>query len=355
MFRFRKRNKDKDSKKDSPKGSPRNSATPETSSPRGSLKLPEPVQTMSESPKTGSPMAVQITPVVVKDKICVNHPTGEGHIRDHYVIGSLLGKGAFSEVYEGVHKVTKEKWAIKTIKKKMIKRKLLEREIEIMTKVKHPNILSAKEVFETDDHIYLVLELVHGGELYDKIVDDGEFSEDEAKIVVAQMLIAVEYLHQVGIAHRDMKPENILCMDKKSRRVNNVRQERIKLADFGLSKIFVAEDLTSQCGSPTYVAPEVLMSKKPYDKQVDMWAVGVITFVILTGCFPFYEEGKNYGALYQKIINVDYYFPEEPKISAEGKGFIKSLLVRDPEKRLNPAQAREHPWLKGVVVPSMNL
>ena len=98
-----------------------------------------------------------------------------------------------------------------------------------------------------------------------------------------------------------------------------MRHERIKVADFGLSKMFVAEDLTSQCGSPTYVAPEVLMSKKPYDKAVDMWAVGVVTFVILTGCFPFYEEGKNYGALYQRIMNVDYFFPDEPRLSPEGK------------------------------------
>jgi len=222
----------------------------------------------------------------------------------------------------------------------------LEREIEIMTTIRHENILYCQAVFETDDHIYLVLELVKGGELYDKIVDDGEYSEDEAKEIVLQILNAVEYLHENGIAHRDLKPENILCTEKiKGQRF---RKEKIKVADFGLSKMFSREELLSQCGSPTYVAPEVLLAK-PYDKAVDMWAVGVITFVILTGCFPFFEEGSNYSALYQKIINVDYAFPDDPELSEEAKSFIECLLVKDSTQRYDPTRCKEHDWLKGFI------
>jgi len=189
------------------------------------------------------------------------------------------------------------------------------------------------------------LELVRGGELYDKIVDDGEYTEDEAREIVFQILSAVEYLHQNQIAHRDLKPENILCGSEKA--APGFRREKIKVADFGLSKMFDREMLLSQCGSPTYVAPEVLLAI-PYDKSVDMWAVGVITYVMLTGCFPFFEEGKNYKALYQKIINVDYSFPDDVDMSEEVKSFIKNLLVRDPTKRPTPEQCRNHPWLKPV-------
>jgi len=270
----------------------------------------------------------------------------EGKIEDYYIIGPQIGKGAFSTVFEGTEKSTNEKFAIKVIKRKFIKRKLLEREIAIMTKIRHKNILFCKAVFETEPVIYLVLELVQGGELYDKIVEDGEYSEDEAKQIVLQLLDAVEYLHDNGIAHRDLKPENILCMTKTSP-MDGFRREQIKVADFGLSKMFNLEDLISQCGSPTYIAPEVLLAKT-YDKAVDMWAVGVVTYVILTGCFPFFEEANNYSALYEKIINVEYNFPSEPSLSEEAKSFIEALLVKDPKVRATPKDCRNSSWLKGV-------
>jgi calcium/calmodulin-dependent protein kinase I len=274
----------------------------------------------------------------------------QGKIEDDYELGSKIGKGAFSVVYEAIEKSTKEHYAIKCINKKFIKKKLLEREIEIMTTIRHENILFCKAVYESENYIYLVLELVKGGELYDKIVDEGEYSEDEAKLIVLQIINAVEYLHKNGIAHRDLKPENILCGTKEISRTNGkrFRKEIIKVADFGLSKMFSREDLISRCGSPTYVAPEVLMAK-PYDKAVDMWAVGVITFVILTGCFPFFEEGNNYGALYKKIIDVNYSFPEEPQLSDEAKDFISKLLVKDSTERYTPEKCRNHPWLKNKV------
>jgi len=272
---------------------------------------------------------------------------GTGNIEDLYRIGEIIGKGAFSIVYEAVEKSTGEKYAVKVIKRKFIKQKLLDREIEIMTKIRHPHILFCKAVFETTQFIYLVLELVRGGELYDKIVDDGEYTESEAREIVYQVVSAVEYLHVNQIAHRDLKPENILCCSKE-KNIPGFRREMIKVADFGLSKMFDREVLISQCGSPTYVAPEVLLAI-PYDQSVDMWAIGVITYVMLTGCFPFFEEGNNYKALYQKIINIDFTFPEDPPLSDEVRDFIGSLLVRDPSKRATAKQCKLHPWLKPVV------
>jgi len=277
----------------------------------------------------------------------------KGSIEKKYGFGEVIGKGAFSEVFEGFDRTSKEKFAIKVVKKKHIKKKFLEREINIMMKIRHKGILLCHEVYETDTTIYLVLELVHGGELYDKIVDDGEYTEDETKVILLQVLDAVEYLHQQGIAHRDLKPENILCVEKKKNK-RGTRFERLKIADFGLSKMFTAEDMVSQVGSPTYVAPEVLLTseqKPSYDKAVDMWSVGVITYVLLTGCFPFYNEDKDYAALYEKIIKVEYVWPDKPKLTADAKGFIQKLLVRDPEKRFTPAQCRAHPWLKDTVLP----
>jgi len=274
--------------------------------------------------------------------------TNPGRLEDFYVIGKRIGKGAFSSVYEGKEKSTQQLFAIKAINKKHIKMKLVEREIAIMTKMRHASILFCKEVFENDSHIYFILELVRGGELYDKIVDHGEYTEEEAQEIILQILDAVEYLHQNGIAHRDLKPENILCathVDPES----NFRHEIIKVADFGLSKMFDREELMSQCGSPTYVAPEVLLSKGAYTSSVDLWAIGVITFVLLTGCFPFFEEGSNYTALYQKIIAVDYTFPEEPELSKEAQHFIKILLVKEPGKRATIPQCRQHPWLAPLV------
>jgi len=263
-----------------------------------------------------------------------------GNVRVFYILGKLIGKGSFSKVFHATEKSTGRggEFAVKIIKKKYIqKKKLIEREIEIMTSVRHENILWCKEVFEDENEIALVLEYIKGGELYDSIVDKEKYSETEAKKVIRQLLNAVEYLHSQGIAHRDLKPENLLCAEEGKERV-------IKVADFGLSKMFSHEDLISRCGSPTYIAPEVLECAK-YSEAVDMWAIGVITFVLLTGCYPFFAEGKNYGALYRKIIDVNFAFPPDIELSEEAIEFIHVLLVKDPMQRYTPSQCKKHPWL----------
>ncbi|GAM25721.1 hypothetical protein SAMD00019534_088960 [Acytostelium subglobosum LB1] len=264
------------------------------------------------------------------------HSDDEIDLNGPYVMGDEIGRGAFSVVRVATHQVTGERVAVKSINTKFIKNKLLRREIEIMKKVgDHPNILKLYEVYETKKQLHLILELVTGGELFEKIVQRGEYSEQDAAKIVKQIVSAVGHLHANGIAHRDLKPQNLLCAGEDG--------DDIRVADFGLSKIFGEGDrLETCCGSPEYVAPEVLECK-PYDKACDLWSVGVITYVLLTGCFPFWD--KNNAVLYEKIRNVDYGWPKGFEVSDEAKDLVSHLIERNPERRYTIEQCLAHPWV----------
>jgi len=219
---------------------------------------------------------------------------------------------------------------------------LIQREIDIMKQVRHPNVLCLIERFETPERLALVMELVTGGELFYKIVDNGSYSEKDACNIVRQLVQGVDYLHSMGIAHRDLKPENLLCTDGEPG-VDMV----IKIADFGLSKVFNdGSVLETSCGTPDYAAPEVLRMEGTYDNQVDCWSIGVITYVLLCGSPPFY--GKTQNILFDKILRADYDFPdpEWTSVSASAKDFIRKLLVIEPEERYSAKQCLDHPWLK---------
>jgi len=229
---------------------------------------------------------------------------------------------------------------VKMVEKSLIQEdiKLLKREIDIMKQVEHENILKLIEIYEDHDNVYIVMELVDGSELFDRIVDKGYYSEKSTVHVIKQILHAVKYLHEKGIAHRDLKPENLLCSGSGSR-------ETVKIADFGLSKIFSGnENLVTSCGTPGYVAPEVLMCES-YDKSVDMWGIGIITYILLAGYPPFYAE--NDTALFEKIMNAEYDFDDEcwDDVSDLAKDFIQHLLVKDPQERFNADQSLQHPWI----------
>jgi calcium/calmodulin-dependent protein kinase I len=257
-----------------------------------------------------------------------------------YEMKQELGKGAFSVVYLAVNKNTGEKVAIKIIDKHETKQedqKRLKTEVEILKRVKHPNIICMKDLFDTPDKLYLVIELVTGGELFDKIVEKGQYSEQEASQIVRKILSAVEYLHQNNIAHRDLKPENLL--------LKGDDDTEVMLSDFGLSKIVGMESLMeTACGTPYYVAPEVL-SATGYDKEVDLWSVGVITYLLLCGFPPFY--GDTLPEVFEQIMKADFDFPDPywKEVSDSAKDFIKKLLVVDPKQRMSPAQALNHPWI----------
>jgi len=221
----------------------------------------------------------------------------------------------------------------------------LAREIEIMKKVNHPNVLKLYEVFETDEVISLVMELVTGGELFYKIVEKGNYSEKEAAGIVKQMIQGVEYLHGEGICHRDLKPENLLCSGEEEQ---GYKPFRVVIADFGLSKVFNSgEALETSCGTPDYVAPEVITAEGQYDKSVDMWSCGVITYVLLCGFSPFLSSTQH--GLFDKIVKCEYDFPdpEWTNISESAKDFIRHLLVKNPKDRFTASQCLKHPWLNG--------
>eukprot|EP01099_Mayorella_cantabrigiensis_P002953 TRINITY_DN232_c0_g1_i1.p1 TRINITY_DN232_c0_g1~~TRINITY_DN232_c0_g1_i1.p1 ORF type:complete len:350 (-),score=94.23 TRINITY_DN232_c0_g1_i1:637-1686(-) len=271
-------------------------------------------------------------------------------IGDYYTLGREIGKGGFSVVRECTHKASGEKFAVKCIKKSMVEGddiKLLRREIQIMKKVDHPNVLKLYEVYEDKEEFFLVMELVIGKELFDKIVEKGQYSEKDASNIVRQIVSAVEYLHQNGIAHRDLKPENLLS-------AGDDENEVIKIADFGFSKQFGEEKLVTSCGSPGYVAPEVLTSES-YDKSVDMWSVGVIIYILLCGYPPFYAD--NAPALFKKIMDVKYDFedPSWDDVSDAAKNLIRHLLVKDPSKRYTAKQCLTDPWVSGSTVGDKQL
>jgi calcium/calmodulin-dependent protein kinase I len=282
--------------------------------------------------------------------IKVDETASGASIEERYEVGDEIGRGAFSVVKNGRDKRTSEKVAIKFIEKKFVDKQdlvLLAREIDIMKKVHHPNILRLIQVFETEDVIALVMELVNGGELFYKIVEKGNYSEEDAAKIVRQMIQGVEYLHEKGIAHRDLKPENLLCSSDDR---PEYQPFRVVIADFGLSKIFDSENpLETSCGTPDYVAPEVITAEGTYDKSVDMWSAGVITYVLLCGFSPFLSSTQT--GLFEKIIRVEYDFPEPEwtNISDTAKDFIRHLLVKEPEKRFTATQCLQHPWLNGKV------
>lgn len=238
-----------------------------------------------------------------------------------------------------------DEFAIKVIQKKMVEGddiKLLRREIQIMKRLDHPNILKLYEVYEDDIQFYLVMELVKGKELFDKIVEKGMYSERDAANIIKQVVSAVNYLHDNGIAHRDLKPENLLSSGEGA-------SEIIKIADFGFSKSFAdeSEKLMTSCGSPGYVAPEILTAES-YDKSVDMWSVGVIIYILLSGYPPFYADSA--PALFKKIMDVKYDFEDSvwDDISDAAKDLIRNLLVKQPSKRFTARQVLEHEWLTGA-------
>jgi len=265
-------------------------------------------------------------------------------IEDVYTFERELGKGAFSVVKLGINKNTKEEVAIKIIEKKNVEQDLhrLATEMQVLKSVNHPNIIKLKDIFETDTMLYIVTEVVTGGELFDRIVSKGSYSERDAAMLIKKLVAALEYLHSKNIVHRDLKPENLLLKSPQE-------DTEVKLADFGLSKVLGTEVMMqTACGTPGYVAPEILQtSETGYGKEVDMWSVGVITYILLCGFPPFYND--NVAQLFESIINADFDYPSEywDHISDDAIDFIDSLLITDPEKRMSATQALQHSWLQG--------
>lgn len=262
----------------------------------------------------------------------------------------VLGTGAFSEVVLAQEKLTSRMFAVKCIPKKALKGKesSIENEIAVLRKIKHENIVALEDIYESPDHLYLIMQLVSGGELFDRIVEKGFYTEKDASTLIRQVLDAVNYLHRMGIVHRDLKPENLLYFNPQD-------ESKIMISDFGLSKMEGSGDVMSTaCGTPGYVAPEVL-AQKPYSKAVDCWSIGVIAYILLCGYPPFYDE--NDSKLFEQILKADYEFdaPYWDDISDSAKDFISSLMEKDPAKRFTCEQALRHPWIAGDTALCKNI
>ncbi|MEQ2246749.1 hypothetical protein ILYODFUR_002421 [Ilyodon furcidens] len=258
-----------------------------------------------------------------------------------------LGSGAFSDVFMVRERKTGKTFAMKCVKKKKKRDINLENEIAVLRKIKHENVIEMEDFYESRTHYYLIMHLVSGGELFDRILDRGVYSEKDASRVIQQVLEAVSYLHQSGIVHRDLKPENILYYSQDE-------DSKIMISDFGLSKMSENGIMSTACGTPGYVAPEVL-AQKPYSKAVDCWSIGVITYILLCGYPPFYEENET--RLFSKIMKAQYEFdsPFWDDISESAKDFIRNMMQKSPSMRYTTDQALRHPWIIGKTARSQDI
>lgn len=251
-------------------------------------------------------------------------------------------QGTYAKVKFAQHMETGKSYAIKVLNKDvLISRGMVEqvkREIGILKQVQHPNIVNLEEVMSSKDKIFMVMELVTGGDLFDKVASEGPMREKEAKALFCQILSAVAYCHEQGVCHRDLKPENVLLTSK----------GEAKLSDFGLGAIRQIENsesanmMNTVCGTPNYASPEVI-SKKPYDGFAsDVWSLGVVLYVMLAGCLPFDED--NIVVLFEKIAKSEFTIP--PWMSQPAADVLKSMLCVDPSARASIDSIWDSQWIK---------
>ena len=259
-----------------------------------------------------------------------------------YEIRGTVGEGAFSVVKLAYSPETKQYYACKVIERIRLKHNDLEHrfecEIRVHQQMHHHGIVNLIDVLEDEYFYYVFLEFCPGGELFQHIVDSGRLQEEQAKPIIKQILEAVMYIHQMGVSHRDMKPENLL-LDQVG---------HTKISDFGLSRFLDSKGLAdTPCGSPCYASPECI-SGNPYDGRTsDCWSVGVIMYAMVTGQLPWTK--RNQTQLFEQIRRGEYVIPNF--LSQTCKNFISSLMCVDFKKRLTAAQALQHPFLTGVSVP----
>ncbi|CAM8891768.1 unnamed protein product [Rhodiola kirilowii] len=268
---------------------------------------------------------------------------GTGLLNGKYKLGRILGHGTFAKVYHARNLQTGKSVAMKVVGKEKVMQQVgmmeqIKREISVMKMVKHPNIVELHEVMASKTKIYFAMELVRGGELFAKVAR-GRLREETAKLYFQQLISAIDFCHSRGVYHRDLKPENLLLDD----------EGNLKVTDFGLSAFaeHLRQDglLHTTCGTPAYVAPEVI-GKKGYDgANADLWSCGVILYVLLAGFLPF-QDG-NLVSLYRKIYRGDFKLPGW--ISPEARKVISKLLDPNPITRISIAKLKELPWFKTEV------
>ena len=275
------------------------------------------------------------------DERTIFHRSTDKECQQHYKLGRTLGQGSFATVKLAVEISTKKQWAVKVIKRDALTAQdsdALESEMLILQKLHHPHIVKTHEIFDSPHFCYIIMECMSGGELFDRIINKEFFSEAEARQAALQILDALDYCHDHRVIHRDLKPENLLYSSPDDDAV-------LKLADFGLAHICKPHEvLHSQCGTPGYVAPEVL-NQAGYDTHADLWSVGVIIYIMICGFPPFYSDDSD--ELFALIQEAQYEFisPYWDDVGPVVKDLISKLLIIDPSKRLTAKEALQHPWI----------
>ncbi|KAM4045820.1 serine/threonine-protein kinase DCLK1 isoform 2-T2 [Anomaloglossus baeobatrachus] len=267
-------------------------------------------------------------------------------IAERYKVGRTIGDGNFAIVKECIERSTGREYALKIINKSKCRGKehMIQNEVSILRRVKHPNIVLLIEEMDMPNELYLVMELVKGGDLFDAITSTNKYTERDANGMLYNLMSAIKYLHSLNIVHRDIKPENLLVYEHQD------GSKSLKLGDFGLATV-VDGPLYTVCGTPTYVAPEII-AETGYGLKVDIWAAGVITYILLCG-FPPFRGGDDQEVLFDQILmgQVDFPSPYWDNVSESAKGLITMMLQVEVDQRYSALQVLEHPWVNDDGLP----
>ncbi|MCD9645866.1 Mitogen-activated protein kinase cpk1 [Datura stramonium] len=319
------------------------SPLPVQDKPPEQMKMPKPEQKEEEKPKKPKVAAEmkRVASAGLRTNSVLQKKTG--NLKEFFSIGKKLGQGQFGTTFLCTEKATGKRYACKSI----AKRKLLtdddvedvRREVQIMHHLaEHPHVISIKGAYEDAVAVHVVMEYCAGGELFDRIIQRGHYTERKAAELTRTIVGVVEACHSLGVMHRDLKPENFLFVDQKE-------ESLLKTIDFGLSIFFKPGDkFTDVVGSPYYVAPEVL--RKRYGPEADVWSAGVIIYILLSGVPPFWAENEQ--GIFEQVLHGDLDFTSDPwpSISEGAKDLMRRMLVRDPRKRLTAHEVLCHPWVQ---------
>ncbi|KAL7148051.1 hypothetical protein ABFS83_06G151300 [Erythranthe nasuta] len=270
-------------------------------------------------------------------------------LKRDYQLCEELGRGRFGVVYRCYSAAAGESFACKSIYKDSLSSDPIDRRcLDTEPKILHllsgcPNILRLHNVYEDATYIHLVTDLCDGGDLFDRISSVGRFSEPDAAAILKQLTAAIAYCHRLGVAHRDIKPDNIL-FDSRG---------KLKLADFGSAEMFGVSEMSGVVGTPYYVAPEVL-TERSYNEKVDVWSAGVILYIMLAGVPPFFGDGP--AETFEAVLRGNLRFPTKifRSVSPAAKDLLRKMICRDVSRRLSAEQVLRHPWIiNGGVTSSM--
>jgi serine/threonine protein kinase len=281
----------------------------------------------------------------------------ERRLSQKYQLHEVLGVGSTSVCHRCIERATGKQFACKIIDKYEMEQRFsgmldqFHTEIEALRSLNHPNIISLNDVYTTKDKIYIIMELMAGGELFDYVVKKGTLTEAEASTIVRMVTSALVYMHGQNIVHRDLKPENLML----TRKPNSIYDIEVKIIDFGLSKVMEEGMAKSFLGTRGYLAPEMLQ-RRDYSKKIDTWALGVIVFILVCGCLPFDDDPSKIEADANVQSKFKLRLPKWARdLSPSAKDLLSHLLDINTNTRYTADQAMRHPWIEGSAAPKNSL